>query len=103
MHHLISDPLPEGLFPPEEAAIVRYAQKSTRLEPIDKATYAALAAHFSTQQIMDICMTVGLSNLVNRFHATFLTDLDDSTTATVEAEDAVTGTCPIARPARPEG
>ena len=24
-------------------------------------------------------MTVGLSNLVNRFHATFLTDLDEST------------------------
>lgn len=103
MHHLISDPLPEGMFPPEEAAIVRYAQKSTRLEPIDRQTYAALAAHFSVQQIMDICMTVGLSNLVNRFHATFLTDLDASTTATVEAEDAVTGVCPIARPARPEG
>ena len=103
MHHLISDPLPEGLFPPEEAAIVRYAQKSTRLEPIDRQTYADLAAHFSTQQIMDICMTVGLSNLVNRFHATFLTDLDDSTTAKVEAGDAVTGVCPIVRPARPEG
>lgn len=102
MAHLTSDPLPDGLFPPEEAAIVRYAQKSTRLAPIDKHTYAALTAHFSTQQIIDLCMTVGLSNTVNRFHATFLTDLDEITTATVEAEDARTGGIPIPRPPAPD-
>jgi hypothetical protein len=28
---------------------------------------------------MDICLIVGLSNVVNRFHATFKTDVDPST------------------------
>jgi alkylhydroperoxidase family enzyme len=101
MRHLSDDPLPEGVYDAAQAAIVRYAQKSTRLEPIDDATYAALAAHFSTQQIMDICLTVGLSNMVNRFHATFQTDLDTATLEEAEAGDAIAGSCPIPRPKPP--
>ena len=84
-----------------EAAVVRYAQKSTRMEPIDEATYGALARHFSPAQIIDICMTVGLSNMVNRFHATFLTDVDAETIAEAEAGDAIAGSCPIPRPRVP--
>ena len=80
---------------------MRYAQKSTRLEPIDEATYGALAAHFTPAQIIDICLTVGLSNMVNRFHATFLTDLDEQTIAEVEAGDRLVGACPIPRPRAP--
>ena len=99
--HLGADPLPPGLFDDSEAAIVRYAQRSTRAIVIDDETYGALAAHFSTQQIMDICLTVGLSNMVNRFHATFLTDLDESTIAAVEAGDAAAGACAIPRPPVP--
>jgi alkylhydroperoxidase family enzyme len=101
MRHLVDDPLPAGIYDPAQAAIVRYAQKSTRLEPIDDVTYGDLQRHFSTQQIMDICMTVGLSNLVNRFHATFQTDLDAATTAAAEAGDVIAGTCPIPRPKPP--
>jgi alkylhydroperoxidase family enzyme len=93
--------LPDGVYDPAEAAIVRYAQKSTRMEPIDEATYGALARHFATGQIIDICLTVGLSNLVNRFHATFLTDLDEQTIAEVEEGDRIAGTCPIPRPKPP--
>jgi hypothetical protein len=44
--------------------------KSTRLEPIDDETYGALTRHFMPQQTIDICLTVGLSNMINRFHAT---------------------------------
>ena len=99
--HLGADPLPPGLFDEPEAAIVRYAQLSTRAIVIDDETYDALTAHFSTQQIMDICLTVGLSNMVNRFHATFLTDLDESTVAAVEAGDAAAGACAIPRPPAP--
>jgi hypothetical protein len=102
MAHLNSDPLPDGLYSPADAAIIRNAQKSTRAQPIDRRTYAALAEHFSTQQIIDLCLTIGLSNTINRFHATFLTDLDESTTQTLAAEDAQTGTIPIARPAPAE-
>lgn len=101
MRYLAEDVLPEGIYDESEAAIVRYAQKATRMERIDDATYAALAAHFSPQQIIDICLTVGLSNMVNRFHATFLTDLDPETVAEVEAGDAVYGSCPIPRPRAP--
>jgi len=101
MTHLTDDPLPIDVYAPAEAAIVRYAQKSTRMEAIDDATYAALAEHFSNQQIIDICMTVGMSNLVNRFHATFQTDLDESTTAAAEEGDRIAGACPIPRPRPP--
>lgn len=101
MRHLNDDPLPEGIYDAAQAAIVRYAQKSTRLEPIDNTTYAALARHFSTQQIMDICLTVGLSNMVNRFHATFQTDVDEATIAAAEAGDLIAGSCPIPRPKTP--
>ncbi len=98
MRHLIDDPLPDGVYDDAEAAIVRYAQKATRMEPIDDAAYAALAKHFTTGQIIDICMTVGLSNMVNRFHATFLTDVDADTIADAEAGDVIAGSCPIPRP-----
>jgi alkylhydroperoxidase family enzyme len=74
------DPLPDRVYEPDEAAIIRYARASSRLEPITDKIYASLAAHFDTRQLIEICMTVGLSNLINRFHATFLTDLDEAVT-----------------------
>ena len=101
MRHVADDDLPEGVYDAAEAAIIRYAQKSTRMEPIDGTTYAALAEHFTRGQIIDICMTVGLSNMVNRFHATFLTDVDAETIAEVEAGDTLAGSCPIPRPKPP--
>lgn len=73
-----ADPLPDGVYEPDEAAIIRYSRASTRLEPITDEIYGSLAAHFDTRQLIEICMTVGLSNLINRFHATFLTDLDEA-------------------------
>ena len=101
MQHLLDDPPPADVYEPAEAAIVAYAQKSTRLEPIDDETYGALARHFSKEQIIDICLTVGLSNMVNRFHATFRTDVDAETLAEVAAGDATAGTCPLPRPKPP--
>ncbi len=95
--HLGDDPLPEGVYEPSEAAIVRYAQRSTRLDVIDDAAYGALAEHFSPTQIIEICFTVGLSNMINRFHATFLTDLDP------ETQEALAPSCPLAFPAPPAG
>jgi hypothetical protein len=41
--HLGDDPLPEEVYPEAEAAIIRYAQKSTRMLRIDDTTYQALA------------------------------------------------------------
>jgi alkylhydroperoxidase family enzyme len=93
--HLGDDPLPDDVYEPDEAAIVRYAQRSTRMERIDDDTYADLARFFDTQQLIEICFTVGLSNMVNRFHATFSTELDPIIRA------AVGDACPLAYPDAP--
>lgn len=104
MHHLLDDPVPADVYEPAEAAIIAYAQKSTRLDPIDDRTYGALKQHFTDQQIIDICLTVGLSNMVNRFHATFRTDVDQDTLDVVAEGDAVAGgACPLPRPKSPSG
>ena len=86
--HVADDPLPDGVYDPSEVAVIRYAQASTRLAPITDELYGTLAAHFDQQQIIELCLTVGLSNLVNRFHATFLTDVD---AATAQALDTRSG------------
>ena len=91
------DPLPEGVYEPDEAAIVRYAQRSTRMATIDDATYGDLTDHFSTEQIIELCFTVGLSNMINRFHATFLTEVDP------ETQEALAPSCPLSYPEVPEG
>ena len=79
LQHIGDDPLPDGIYTDSERAIVEYAQRSSHLEPITDDLYQRLSAHFSQQQIIEICFTVGLSNLINRFHATFLTDVDPET------------------------
>ena len=95
--HLGDEVLPEGVYEPSEAAIVRYAQRLTRMQVIDDATYADLAEHFSREQIIEICLTVGLSNTINRFHATFLTEVDPTT------QEALAPSCPLAYPDVPAG
>jgi alkylhydroperoxidase family enzyme len=94
--HLGDDPLPEGVYAPDEAAIVRYAQRSTRMDVIDDRVYGDLLAHFRPEQIIEICFTVGLSNMINRFHATFLTEVD------AETQEALAPSCPLAYPEPPE-
>lgn len=90
-----SDPLPAGVYEPDEAAIVAYAQASSRLAPITDELYAALLAHFTERQIIEICFTVGMSNMINRFHATFHTDVDD------ETGEMLGAVCPVPLPAGP--
>ena len=94
--HLGDDPLPEGVYEPDEAAIVAYAQRSTRMTVIDDRTYGDLTEHFTTEQIIEICFTVGLSNMINRFHATFLTELDPDT------QEALAPSSPPAYPDVPQ-
>ena|SRR3712207_5775962 len=79
MRHLGDDPLPEGVYTDAEAAIVRYAQRLTSMEPIDDALFAQLSEHFDTRQLMELCFTVGLNQMVSRFHATFHTEVDSTT------------------------
>ena len=93
--HLGDDPLPAGVYEPSEQAVVRYAQRSTRMDVIDDMTYAELAENFTVEQRIEICFTVGKSNMINRFHATFLTDLDPAT------QEGLTTSCPLDYPQTP--
>lgn len=93
--HLGDDPTPPGVYGDDERAVVDYARASTRLEPIDDALYARLSAHFGSRQLIEVCFVVGLANLVNRFHATFLTDLDEATLRAAGQD------CPLPFPQRP--
>lgn len=68
--HLGDDPLPEGVYSEAEAAIIGYAQRVTKTMRVDDATYWALAEHFTVQQMIDICLNVGLAQITNRFNAT---------------------------------
>lgn len=79
MAHLRDDPLPEDVYDELERTVITYARRSTRMEQIDDDLYAELARHFGEREIVELCFVVGLSNMVNRFHATFLTDVDDAT------------------------
>ena len=79
LRHIGDDPLPDGVYDDAERAIVEYAQRSSGLEPITDELFARLSQHFTQRQLIEICLTVGLSNLINRFHATFLTDVDPET------------------------
>jgi len=101
LRHLGDDPLPDGVYSSAEAAVIRYAQRSTRGLPIDASTYGALAEHFSTPQIIDICLNVGLSQMTNRFNATFLPDVDENfTTSNREAYAGMAGP-PLEYPPKP--
>lgn len=80
-------------FDETDRLVLRYAEVLTRDNRVDDALYAALAARFSREQLVELCATVGLSAIVNRFHATFRTDVDDDTAAA--AGDV--SFCPIGR------
>jgi len=84
MAHLMDDPLPPGMFSADEAAIIVYARTSALLQPITDEIYADLAAHFTDRQIREISFTVGLDQLVSRFHATVRTDVDKATVSQLE-------------------
>ena len=53
--------------------------------------------HFEPAQIIEICLMVGISNVINRFHAAFRTEVDPQT------REALAPACPLAYPNVPEG
>ena len=91
--HIGDDPLPDdGTYDDVERAIVEYARRSTLLEPITDELFGRLSAHLDQRQLIELCFTVGLSNVINRFHATFLTDVDP------ETDDVLGPACPMPMP-----
>lgn len=80
-------------FDETDRLVLRYADVLTRENRCEDALYAELAQRFPKIELLELSFTVGLSNLVNRVHATFRTDVDASTLASV-ADGPV---CPIGR------
>lgn len=95
MSHLLDDPFPAGMFTPAQEAIIVYARTSTWFQPITDEIWDNLAKHFNRQQIMEISFTVGLDQMVSRFHTTVQTDVDIVTT------DQLTGSCLVPLPPPP--
>ncbi len=81
------------VFDETDRLVLEYAEVLTRTNRVSDQLYQRLAARFSKDELVELCFTVGLSNLVNRVHATFSTDVDAQTRASVG--DAAF--CPIGR------
>jgi alkylhydroperoxidase family enzyme len=72
-----------ALFDDTDRLVLRYSEILTCQNRVPDELYEALTNRFSKDELVELCFTVGLSNLVNRVHATFLTDLDGSTRESV--------------------
>jgi hypothetical protein len=70
-----------------------YAEVLTRENRVSDDLYAELAGRLPREELVEFCFAVGLAALINRVHATFQTDLDAKTQASVG--DAPF--CPIGR------
>ena len=80
-------------FDATDRLVLRYAEALTRENRVGDGLYAELAERFPREQLIELCFTVAMAALVNRVHATFRTDVDESTRASVG--DAPF--CPIGR------
>ncbi len=79
MAHVLDDPLPEVLYTPDLAAIVRYSRASTLMQPITEASWKDLKTHFDDKQFIDIMFVVGMDQVISRFHAAIQTEVDGVT------------------------
>jgi len=75
------------VFDETDRLVLRYADVLTRENRVDADLYAALSVCFPPRQLFELCLAVSLASLVNRVHATFLTDVDERTAARVQSMD----------------
>ena len=68
---------------------------------IDNDLFERLSRHLTPRRLVHLWGMVAAANAINRFHATFHTDLEESMIRTAEAGDRQAGSCPIPRPAPP--
>ena len=81
------------LYGPVDRLVLEYVEEKKPRPRVTDELYARLTQHFSTRQIIDLCFAAGISDLINRFHATFVTDVDDETLA----DDAAVAGTPLLR------
>ena len=75
------------LYGPVDRVVLEYVEEYKLRRRVPDELYERLARHFTTRQLIDLCFTAGIADLINRFHATFLTDIDDETLADEQAAE----------------
>jgi alkylhydroperoxidase family enzyme len=63
-------------FDPVERVILEYAEVMAHNGKVSDDLYGRLREHLSERELIELMMMVGMSHLVNRFHATFQTELE---------------------------
>ena len=72
-----------------DLCVIEYSEQLTMNNVVSDEMYARLDKYFSQEQIVELSMTVGLSAMVNRVHATFKTDVDTDTKSYLASEGLV--------------
>jgi len=72
-----------------DLCVIEYSEQLTMNNIVSNEMYACLGKYFSQEQIVELSMTVGLSAMVNRVHATFKTDVDKDTKSYLASEGLV--------------
>ena len=80
-------------FDDKDKLVLRYSEVLTQDNRVDDALYSELENSFSKEELLELAITLGLSAMINRVHATFQTDVDEDTVASVADGPA----CPIGR------
>ena len=76
-------------FSDADLCVIGYSEQLTMNNVVSDEMYARLDKYFSQEQIVELSMTVGLSAMVNRVHATFKTDVDTDTKSYLASEGLV--------------
>ena len=66
-------------FDARDRLVLRYTDMLTIENRVDDALFAELSDSFGIDELLELCMTIAMAGMVNRVHATFLTDVDGST------------------------
>ena len=72
------------LFDNKDRAVLAFTDSLSKDNKVSDELFSELSSHFSEQEIMKLCVTVSFAGLVNRVHATFLTDVDQLTLDSVD-------------------
>jgi alkylhydroperoxidase family enzyme len=80
-------------FDDRDKLVLRYSEVLTRDNKVSEALYTELADAFTRDELVELAITIGMSAMVNRVHATFDTAVDQETLDAV-ADGPV---CPIGR------
>lgn len=67
------------MFDEKDRAVLHYADAVGGQNTVTDKTYDNLAQHFTEAEIVKVCIAASFAGLVNRVHATFRTDLDQTT------------------------